>query len=210
MPGMNYTPGNPGSQQAASIFAAFLGTTYQPNAMDVQHEPLYDTLTLAAGTNVLSANQSQAFFANPSGKTINQTNVQKPKQLDAPEAFALMCIQFHMDENILLADMLAIQDNFCLEFWIGQKSYNRGPVWYYTSGGGITGFFTTGATSVLNNGVANNNAKNPREINIVIDNQASFYGILDGVQTTLTATNSGGTGLKAMMLLDGFHARGVQ
>lgn len=205
-----YIPGNQGQSQAASIFAAFTGVTYQPNAMDVQHEPLYDLLTLAAGTNVLSANQSQAFFANPAGKTINQTNVQKPKQLDAPEAFALMAIQFHVDENILLADFLAIQDNFCLEFWIGQKSYNRGPLWYYTAGGGITGYFTTGSTSVLGNGTPGANAANPREINIVIDNQASFYGILDGVQTALTASGSGGTGLKAMMLLDGFHARGVQ
>lgn len=207
---MNYNPGSAGNQQAAQIFAAFLGTTYQPNAMDVQHEPLFDTLTLAAGTNVLSANQSQAFFANPSGKTINQTNVQKPKQLDAPEAFALFCIQLHIDESILLADLLGMQDNFCLEFWIGQKSYNRGPLWYYTAGGGITGYFTTGSTSVLNNGTPGNNAKNPREINIVIDNQASFYGIFDGVQLALTASGSGGTGLKAMMLLDGFHARGVQ
>ena len=205
-----FIPGNAGQTQAASIFAAFTGVTYQPNAMDVQHEPLYDTLTLVAGSNVLSANQSQAFFANPSGKTINQTNVQKPKQLDAPEAFALMAIQLHIDENILLADFLALQDNFCLEFWIGQKSYNRGPLWYYTAGGGISGYFTTGATSVLNNGTPGSNAANPREINIVIDNQASFYGIFDGAQITLATSGNGGTGLKAMMLLDGFHARGVQ
>ena len=202
--------GTPGAGQASQIFAAFLGTTYQPNAMDVQHEPLYDLLTLSAGSNVLSANQSQAFFANPAGKTINQTNVQKPKQLDAPEAFALFCIQMHIDENILLADLLAIYDNFCLEFWIGQKSYNRGPVWYYCAGGGIGSGITTSATSILSNGVPGNNAKNPREINIVIDNQASFYGIFDGAQITLATSGNGGTGLKAMMLLDGFHARGVQ
>ena len=204
------TYNQPGGMQAAQIFQAFLGTTYQPNAMDVQHEPLYDTLTLAAGTNVLSANQSQAFFANPSGKTINQTNVQKPKQLDAPEAFAVMCIQLHIDENILLADFLGLLDNFCLEFYIGQKSYNRAPLWYYNAGGGISGYFTTGGTSVLNNGTTGSNNKNPREINIVIDNQASFYGIFDGVQYSLVAAGSGGTGLKAMMLLDGYHARGVQ
>lgn len=207
---MNFSPGSAGNEQAARIFASFLGTTYQPNAMDVQHEPLYDTLTVAAGTNVLSANQSQAFFANPAGKTINQTNVQKPKQLDAPEAFALMCIQLHFDENILLADLRALYNNFCLEFWIGQKSYNRGPLWYYNAGGGIAGAFTTGGTSVLTNGTTGSNNKNPREINIVIDNQASFYGIFNGAQITLTAGASGGTGMVAMMLLDGFHARGVQ
>ena len=196
--------------QATAIFQAFLGVTYQPNAMDVQHEPLYDTLTLAAGTNVLSYNQSQAFFANPSGKTLNQTNVQKAGQLPAPEAFAVMCIQLHVDENILLADFLALQDNSALQFWIGTKAYNTGPTWYYTSGGGIGGYFTTGSTSVLTNGTPGNNAKNPREINIVIDNQASFYGIFNGAQWTLTASGSGGTGMKTMMLLDGFHARGVQ
>jgi hypothetical protein len=200
----------PANNQAMNIFAQFLGTTYQPNAMDVQHEPLYDTLTLVAGSNVLSANQSQAFFANPAGKTINQTNVQKPKQLDAPEAFALMCIQLHFDENILLADFRALLNNFVLEFWIGQKSYNRGPLWYYNAGGGISGAFTTGATSVLNNGLTGSNNKNPREINIVIDNQASFYGIFDGAQITLATSGNGGTGMTAMMLLDGFHARGVQ
>ncbi len=204
------TMNQPGGAQASAIFSAFLGVTYQPNAMDVQHEPLYDLLTLAAGTNVLTANMSQAFFANPSGKTLNQTNVTKPSQLQAPEAFAVMCIQLHVDENILLADFLALQDNSALQFVIGQKPYNTGPSWYYTAGGGITGYFTTGGTSVLNNGVASNAAKNPREINIVIDNQASFYGWFNGAQWTLTAGTGGGVGMKAMMLLDGFHARGVQ
>lgn len=204
------TYNQPGGQQAAQIFQAFLGVTYQPNAMDVQHEPLYDTLTVSAGSNVLSATLSQQFFNNPQNKTINQTNVTKPGQLPAPEAFALFCIQLHFDENILLADQRALQNNFVLEFYIGQKSYNRGPLWYYNAGGGITGFFTTGATSVLNNGIAGNNAKNPREINIVIDNQASFFGQFDGAQITLATSGNGGTGMVAMMLLDGFHARGVQ
>jgi len=78
----------------------------------------------------------------------------------------VMCIQLHVDENILLADFQALQDNSALQFVIGQKPYNTAPTWYYTAGGGITGFFTTGATSVLNNGIAGNNAANPREINI--------------------------------------------
>jgi hypothetical protein len=47
-------------------------------------------------------------------------------------------------------------------------------------------------------------------INIVIDNQASFYGQLNGVATALTASGSGGTGATLIMLLDGLHARGVQ
>lgn len=207
---MPYNFANGGQSQAAGIFAAFTGVTYQPNSMDVQHEPLYDTLTVAAGSAVTSASQAQWFFANPSGKTINLTNVQKPQQLPAPEAFAIFGISIKVNENILLADFLALQGNLDLSFIIGQKSYNRGPLWYYTAGGGISGYFTTGGTSVLQNGVAAISASNPREINIVIDNQASFYAQLEGATITLTAGASGGTGMAMVCLLDGLHARGVQ
>ena len=200
----------PGGQQAAQIFQAFLGTTYQPNALDVQHEPLYDTLTVAQAANVLAGSQSQAFFSNPAGRAINLTNVSKANQLPAPEAFAVMAIQLHIDENILIADLRALQNNMVLEFWIGQKSYNRGPTWYYTAGGGIAGFSGVSTAQAVQNGIPGANATNPREINIVIDNQASFFGQFNGTQFTLATTANGGVGMTAMLLLDGFHARGVQ
>jgi hypothetical protein len=203
-------PGNPAQAQAANIFAQFTGTTYQPNAMDVQHEPLYDTLTIASGSNVLAANQSQAFFSNPAGRAINFTNVTKAQQLPAPEAFAVMSIQMHIDENMLIADARALQNNMVLEFWIGQKSYNRGTIWYYTAGGGIAGFSGISNAQAITNGTPGANAANPREINIVIDNQASFFGQFNGTQFTLATGANGGTGLNVVMLLDGFHARGVQ
>jgi hypothetical protein len=200
----------PGGAQAAQIFQAFLGTTYQPNAMDVQHEPLYDQLSIAQAANVLAGSQSQAFFAQAAGRAINLTNVQTPKKLDAPEAFAVMAIQIHVDENILIKDFIALNDNMVLEFYIGQKSYNRGPIWYYTAGGGISGFSGISNAQAVTNGIPGANATNPREINIVIDNQASFYAWFNGTQFTLTATASGGVGLLATLVLDGFHARGVQ
>lgn len=205
-----YAQNTPASQQAAMIFAAFTGTTFQPNAMDVQHEPLYDTLTVAQAGTVLSAAQSQQFFMNPTSKTINQTNVTKPGQLQAPEAFALMCIQLHFDENILLTDLRGMMNSFCLQFFIGQKAYNTGPLWYYNAGGGIAGFSLVSDINVLQNGLQGSNNKNPREINIVIDNQASFYAQFNGAQLVLTTTALGGVGMTAMLLLDGLHARGVQ
>ena len=192
------------------IFNQFNGTTYQPNAMDVQHEPLYDENTFAAGATI--ANQSQ-FFTSPSGKTLAQTNVTTAKKLDAPEAFTVMGIAMFVRPNILLADFVTITDGatgFCLEFWIGQKYYNRAPLWFYNPGGGITGLATTSGTSAYTNGWAAKGERHLLAINIVIDNQASFYGQLTGTAVALTASGSGGTGAGLMMLLDGLHARGVQ
>ena len=152
--------------------------------MDVQHEPLYDTYVAAAATTIPNNTQ---FFTNPSGKTINQTNVTTPKKLDAPEAFAVMGIRFHPLESILLADFVALMNSFVLEFWIGQKYYNRGPLWHYNAGGGISGFTTASAASAYTNGLTGRIHMNELAINIVIDNQASFYGNLNGVPVVLTA-----------------------
>lgn len=195
------------TDQQAFIMNQFNGTTYQANAMDVQHEPLYDTFTAAAGATIPNNTQ---FFTTPSGKTINQTNVTTPKKLDAPEAFAVMGIRFHPLENILLADFVTLMNSFVLEFWIGQKYYNRGPLWHYNAGGGIAGLSTVSAASAYTNGLTGRIHMNELAINIVIDNQASFYGNLNGVQVALTAAGSGGTGATLVMLLDGLHARGVQ
>ena len=195
------------SDQQTWIYNQFNGTTFQANSMDVQHEPLYDTFTTAAGGTI--ANLSQ-FFTNPAGKTINQTNVTTAKRLDAPEAFAVMGIRFFYQPNILLADAVAIQAGFALEFWIGQTYYNRAPLWHYNSGGGLTGFSTVSAASAITNGATGRIHMHELAINIVIDNQASFYGQLNGVATALTASGSGGTGATLIMLLDGLHARGVQ
>jgi hypothetical protein len=196
--------------QISRITDQFQGTTYQPNSMDVQHEPLYDELIYAAGAAIPNLAQ---FFTSPAGKTLAQTNVQTAKKLDAPEAFAVKGIRFKIRENILLADAISLFDGntgFCLEFWIGSKSYNRGPLWYYNAGGGVT---ATGGTvqSSINNGRTGEPDAHVLAINIVIDNQASFFGQLDGSSSfTLTTTSNGGTGAGLMMLLDGLHARGVQ
>ena len=195
------------TDQQSWIFNQFNGTTYQANSMDVQHEPLYDEVTTAQAASLANLTQ---FFTTPQNKTLNQTNVTTAKKLDAPEAFAVMGIKFYPNPTILLADLQAIYANFVLEFWIGQKYYNRGPLWFYNAGGGIGGFMTIGSSSFYTNGVPGRNAGHELAINIVIDNQASFFGQLVGVATTMTATASGGVGSILYMLLDGLHARGVQ
>lgn len=198
------------SDQQSWIFNQFNGTTFQPNAMDVQHEPLYDTSATSAGGTVANLTQ---FFTNPAGKTLAQTNVTTAKRLDAPEAFAAMGIRFYVHPTILLADLTNIfgpVTGFALEFWIGQKYYNRGPLWHYNQGGGISGFSDVAGTSAYTNGATGRIHMHELAINIVIDNQASFYGQLNGSPVVLTASGSGGTGATLMMLLDGLHARGVQ
>ena len=206
-------PANPTaltSEQQSWIFSQFNGTTYQPNSMDVQHEPLYDEYTQTAGLTVPNLTQ---FFTTPANKTLAQTNVTTAKRLDAPEAFAVMGIRLRVRENVLLSDLITIIDGatgFALELWIGQKEYNRGPLWFYNAGGGPSGFTTTTGTSAYTNGRPGRPDGHVLGINIVIDNQASFYGQLNGNTVTLTAAGSGGTGVGIMMLLDGLHARGVQ
>lgn len=202
------------SSNGAWITGQFSGSTYMPNNMDVQHEPLYDTLwnpstgaTYAAGATIPNLAQ---FFTAPTSKSLAQTNVTTAKRLDAPEAFAVMGIRFRWAENILLADALLLLNGFCLEFWIGQKSYNRAPLWFYCSGGGIAGFTAVSTVTANTNGIAGRNAMHALQINIVIDNQASFFGQLDGASVALTSSSNGGTGAALMMLLDGLHARGVQ
>lgn len=201
---------NLSSEQQSWIFAQFNGTTYQPNAMDVQHEPLYDEVTTAAAGTIANLTQ---FFTAPAGKTLAQTNVTTAKRLDAPEAFTCMGIRARIRENILLADLITLIDGatgFALELWVGQKYYNRGPLWFYNAGGGPSGFSVAANASMLTNGRPGRPDGHVLAINVVIDNQASFYGQLTGTPVVLTAGAGGGTGAGIMMLLDGLHARGVQ
>lgn len=199
---------------ASWIQNQFSGTTYQPNAMDVQHEPLYDrswnpatNAPWAAGATILNLTQ---FFTtgNQTGKTLADTNVQTAKRLDAPQAFAVMGIGLWVGADILIADFNTILKSFAMEFWIGEKSYNRAPLFFYPVGGGITGF--SSSTLAYTNGQPGKDHRHELGVNIVIDNQASFYVQLVGTAVVLTTTSNGGTGANLMVVLDGLHARGVQ
>jgi hypothetical protein len=202
------------TETADWITQQFNGSTYVPNNMDVQSEPLYDTLwNPATGAPYAAAAvipTGVQFFANPAGKTYAQTNVFTAKKLDAPEAFAVMGIRFGWAENILLTDALNILYGFAGEFWIGQKCYNRAPLRFYTPGAGISGFSNISDQSIITNGVPGRQAMHALQINIVIDNQATFYFQLNGSNVTLTASASGGLGAIPLLTLDGLHARGVQ
>ena len=189
------------------IMSAFNSATYIDDKLDVQHEPLYDTLTFAAAATISST--TARFFSNvgsASGKTLAQTNLTRPNQLPAPEAFSIFSIQMYWSPLILQADIVAILNGFALEFVIGKKPYNTGPLWHYVAGGGL---FGTG-TSISTNGNPGRNNMHTLAIPIVIENGADFEASLQGNNLTLSAAVDGGTGATLMLLFDGFHARGVQ
>ena len=194
--------------QQQMIVDAFNSEVYVNNRMDVQHTPLYDTVSLNAGSAVTVL--STAFFTNvgaASGKTLALTNMTQQQKLAAPEAFSIFGYRIRYAENISLLDIYSIINGFCFEFFLGQKPYQRGPIWYYNAGGGIFASLTTTTTTILNNGVPGRNEMHKLAIPIVIENQMTFYGQLNGTSYTLDAN---GTGLYMVVLLDGLYARGVQ
>lgn len=194
--------------QQQMILDSFNSEVYVSNRMDVQHTPLYDTVTIAAGS-ALSVLTS-AFFTNvgpASGKTLALTNLTQSQKLAAPEAFSIYGVRFRYSENISLLDIYNILNGFCLEFFLGQKVYQRGPLWYFNAGGGIWAMLTNSTTSILNNGVPGRSDMHKLAINVVIENQMTFYAQLNGNTYTM---NAGGTGITMVLLLDGLYARGVQ
>lgn len=197
--------------QQQFIMNEFNGQTYEPNRMDVQDIPLYDTVVFASGATITI--QNSQLFVNVQGKSIAQTNVQNSKKLDAPEAFTVKSYRFYWRQDILLADLYAIltgSGGAVLEFYIGNKVYQRGPLWLFNAGGGPVLFTTASATQMINNGMQGRSEMNRVAINVVIDNQASFFAQLNTTGITLTAGASGGTGFTYQLLLSGLYARGVQ
>jgi hypothetical protein len=201
--------------QQVMILDAFQSQVYIQGQMDIQHEPLYDTVTLAAGAQVTAL--STAFFTNvgpASGKTLAQTNLTQSRRLPAPEAFSAFAIRLAWEENIVLADILAILWGFAFQLFLGQKAYNTGPLWHYNAGGGLNAFTIAAipAIALYTNGVPGRDHMHRLAIPIVIENQMEFYAQLTGNAYTLVAAGGQtlGTGLALMCLLDGLHARGIQ
>lgn len=197
--------------QQIMIVDAFNSQTYIQDKMDIQNTPVYDTITIAQAGSLSVLTSALFTSVGPSsGKTLAQTNMSQQRKLAAPEAFSVLGFRNRIVENILLADMLTIQNGFCYEFFLGQKYYQRAPLWILSPGGGIWGQFTTTTTSVLTNGLPSRESMHKLAIPVVIENQMEFYAQLNGTTVTLTATADGGVGFTLVSVLDGLYARGVQ
>lgn len=196
--------------QDAMILEAFQSDVYVEGKVDVQNEPIYDTFSV---TNPASVTEiTSALFTNvgpASAKTYGQTNLSQSRRLPAPEAFSVLGIRLYWNEDALIADLLSIVGNsvtgLAFEFYLGQKCYNRGPLWYYAAGGGFVNVnANVAALGLYTNGIAGRSDMHKLAIPLVIENQGEFYAQLAGGPYTVTGTFS------LMCLLDGFHARGVQ
>lgn len=202
---MNMTPQN------QMIVDSFNSDVYVSNRMDVQHTPLYDTVTLAAAGSVTPT--TSAFFTNvgpSSGKTVASTNMTQANRLAAPEAFSILSMRFRFAENILRADALSLYSTFALRFFLGQKIYNQAPLWYYSAGGGLNSVSNVTDEATYTNGSPTRESMHKLAIPLVIENQMNFSSNLEGNTLTLSAAGVGGTGATLQFLLDGLYARGVQ
>lgn len=209
--------------QQQMIFDAFNSEVYVSNRMDVQHTPIYDTVRIGAAGGAAGTvnNVTTSFFTNvgpASGKTLAQTNMTQSQRLPAPEAFAIFGFRLRWNEDILALDLSNILGSglggltggFCLEFTLGQKVYQRAPLWYFSAGGGISGFTTRTGESTYNNGLPSREAMHKLAIPIVIENQMTFEAHLTGTAYVAALAAAGGNGLNLTLLLDGLYARGVQ
>ena len=199
------------TQQQQLIVDAFNSATYVENRMDVQHTPIYDTVTVAASAIVNET--TSAFFTNvgpASAKTLALTNMSQSQRLPAPEAFSIFGFRLRWSENLFITDAITILNGMALEFWLGQKVYQRAPLWYFSPGGGLNAVTTVTDHEYLSNGAVTRESMHKLAIPIVIENQMTFFARLVGNPVTLTAAAGGGTGVTLQLLLDGFYARGVQ
>jgi hypothetical protein len=202
-------------QHQDTILGAFASDSYVANSLDIQHEPIYDTWTIAAaGTLNTLASQWFVNVGASSGKTLAQTNMQTSRRLDAPQSHSVQSIKLRWSENIAVADVLAIVNGFAFNLIIATKSFNLAPIWQYPAGGGVyvpATSTTAAATTVqfVNNGDPSRSAQLRLALPIVIGNQLSFQAQLEGTQITLAAGGAGGTGVTMQCSLDGLHARAV-
>jgi len=197
--------------QQQMITDAFNSEVYVSNRMDIQHTPIYDTVTVAAAATV--NNLTSSFFTNvgpASGKTLGLTNMTQQQKLPAPEAFAIYGVRLRFSENILRADFLTLLNTMALEFWLGQKCYQRAPLWYFSPGAGLGSFTTLAGEANYTNGAVTRESMHKLAINVVIENQMTFYANFVGTAFALAAAGAGGNGMTAQLLLDGLYARGVQ
>lgn len=193
------------------IINAFSSTTLVLDRLDVQHKPVYDTVTIAAAGAV--NNNTASWFTNvggTSGKTLAQTNLTQNQRLASPEAFSIFGYRLYWSPNILMADLITLINGFALRFLSGGKEYQCGPLWYFGAGGGIAGFSTLNAASVYTNGTPDRSSMGRVAINFVIENTADFSANLEGTAVNLTAAANGGVGAILCLLLDGLWARGVR
>lgn len=203
----------------ALVDQSFRNQVLVTNQMDIQHEPLYDTLTFAAA-GIINGTNNRFFVnvGNATGKSLAETNMTESGKLSAPEAFSIYSFRLRWVETAFITDLVNITNSFAYRFRLLTKPYQTGPLWNYNAGAGLVGtsIYPAGAApaatpiALISNGQNGRHAMHQLALRLPIENQMSFQGELAGDPYTLTAAASSGTGFRVCNLLDGLHAHVIQ
>ena len=200
-----YRPRSGYSQQQNMIMEAFRAEEYIKDQMDVQAEPIYDTIVLASGDTIEESSQTAIFFKNVANKTLNLTNMTESGQLMNPEALAIFAYRFYLDPRNSVLDSENVLAGFAFEFNMGRKAYQTIPLWMIPQGGGLD---LQGCcdSCVVHNGRPTKEAIRTLAITLVLEQGVSFFANLVGPNYVIDATQ----GFIMQSNLDGLHARGIQ
>jgi hypothetical protein len=187
------------------IMEAFRAEEYIKDQMDVQAEPIYDTVSVAQGAAIASGTTTALFFRNIQNKTLNLTNMTESSQLMNPEALAIFAYRYEVDPRDGLIDVENVMAGFAFQFWMGRKPYQTIPLWMIPQGGGVD---LQGCCSgcVVHNGRPTKEAIRPIAITLVLEQGVSFWSDMIGPNYTVNSS----FGYTSQVNLDGLHARGIQ
>jgi len=238
--GMGYYPGSIGgitptkvlppaamTDQQAYIVQQFQSQVYIQDQMDVQDEPIYDTISFITGQTISQTTASlfssvgdgaPQFLTATFNKTLANTNMTANNKLIAPEAQAIFQHRLVFNENIDPRDLLSMTGanvaaqlatqptGFAYVFKMGTKEYQTGPLVDYAAGGGIYFTGTASGQSFLTNGMPCANCSETLEVRTVIENEETFKANLVGNAYVVLGAN--GVTIKGQLM--GLHARPVR
>jgi hypothetical protein len=200
----SYKPSSGYSQQQNMIMEAFRAEEYIKDQMDVQAEPIYDTIVLAQNAIIAQGSTTAQYFKNIQNKTLNLTNMTESGQLMNPEALAIFCYRWYVDPRNAVIDCENVMASFAFVFTMGRKPYQTIPLWMIPQGGGLD-LQGTGS-GIVHNGRPMKEAIRPIAITLVLEQGVNFVGDLIGPNYTIYSS----FGFISQMNLDGLHARGIQ
>jgi hypothetical protein len=215
------------TDQQAYIVQSFQSQVYIQDMMDVQDEPIYDTVSFLTGqtmsvttvsffTNV--GDSAPMFLTATINKTLANTNMSASGKLIAPEAQAIFQHRLQFNENIDPRDLLSITGanvaaglgtlptGFAYVFKMGTKEYQTGFIMDYAGGGGIYFTGTADTQSFLSNGMPCANCAESLSVNTVIENEETFKANFVGNPYIVL----GSTGVSIKGQLMGLHARPIR
>jgi hypothetical protein len=192
------------SQQQQMIMEAFRAEEYIKDQMDVQAEPVYDTLSEVAGAIIAQGSTTAQFFKNIQNKTLNLTNMTESGQLMNPEALAIFAYRYYLDPRNSVEDCEAVLAGFAFQFTMGRKPYQTAPLWMLPQGGGLD-LQGGDCDCIVHNGRPTKEAIRPIAITLVLEQGVNFVADLIGPNYTIV-----GDRFIHQVNLDGLHARGIQ